>query len=75
MIKEEFKTQCPAHILDEIRFGIFDNQVAKARQRHGIWGQRKGIQLTLDQQRQLFSQTSRFKKMIICYFDNTTKLI
>lgn len=59
IIQNEFNTQCPDHVLDEIRFSIYDKQVAKTRQTYAKKGRTKEIHLTADHQRQLFSQTSR----------------
>ncbi|CAC5416345.1 unnamed protein product [Mytilus coruscus] len=64
IIKNEFNTQCPDHVLDEIRFSIYEKQmqVAKTRRRDGTRGWKKRIHLTPDHQRQLFSQTREESK-------------
>lgn len=63
IIKNEFNTQCPDHVLDEIRVSIYEkqSQVANPRQKDGKKSRKKGIHLTTDHQRQLFSPKSRVK--------------
>lgn len=63
IIKNEFNTQCPDHVLGEISLTIHEKQLqgATMRRKDGKKSRKKEIYLTPDHQRQLFSQTSRVK--------------
>lgn len=77
VIRNEFSTQCPDHVLNEIRMGISEQQNAKYCKGSICSGKdvdksrKDRMYLTKDQQRQL-SQTSEFitSKIIlynVCY--------
>lgn len=62
IIKKEFSTQCPDHVLNAIRLSISESQMISNRRKAEGKSRQERIHLTPDQQRQLFSQTRRFNK-------------
>ncbi|CAC5408766.1 unnamed protein product [Mytilus coruscus] len=57
IIKKEFNTQCPDHVLNAIRLSISEWDMVSNRRKVGTKSQKERIYLTPDQQRQLFSQS------------------
>ncbi|VDH93034.1 Hypothetical predicted protein, partial [Mytilus galloprovincialis] len=56
ILKNEFNTQCPEHVLNAIRLSINEWQMVSSNRKGGKKSQHKRIHLTPNQQSQLFSR-------------------